>query len=155
MREAAMDEATSRRTGPPRARRLLVVDDDPLVRELFAEALEGEGEVDVAGDGLEALRRLDGRDYDLILADLNMPHLDGYGLFEAVVATRPELGQSFMFVTGATFGGQALSLNGRSLPLLHKPVPMAALASAVHARLTAVDADRPQRRPEPGKPTIR
>lgn len=130
-------------TAPHRARRLLVVDDDPLVRALFAEALQGEGQVDVAADGIDALQQLGDSDYDLILTDLHMPRLDGYGLFEAAITARPELRASFVFTTGATSGGSVLTLYGRALPLLHKPVTMAALTSVVRAHLDAL-ADDPE-----------
>ncbi len=129
----------------PSERRILVVDDEPLIRELYAEALRDEGQVDVAGDGVEALALLDVHQYDLILTDVSMPRLDGLGLFETVLATRADLAPTFMFVTGSLFGGTAIVIDGRSLPLLHKPIRMDALVAAVRRRLAEAAAARSPR----------
>lgn len=58
---------------------VLIVDDDIDIRELMKMLLEAEGySVDVAADGLEALRRLQtGQRPGLILLDLMMPRMDG------------------------------------------------------------------------------
>src|SRR5262249_59481045 len=61
------------------ARRVLVVDDDPDLRQRLRELLEKEGlEVDEAGDGRAALARLDEQWPGLILLDLLMPGMDGF-----------------------------------------------------------------------------
>jgi len=57
---------------------VLVVDDEPAIRETVATLLEEEGyRVRRAKDGIEALSTLAGDGIDLILADVNMPRLDG------------------------------------------------------------------------------
>jgi two-component system response regulator MprA len=57
---------------------VLVVDDEPAIRETVATLLEEEGyRVRRARDGVEALSTLAGDGIDLILADVNMPRLDG------------------------------------------------------------------------------
>jgi two-component system, OmpR family, response regulator MprA len=64
---------------PSRAKpQVLVVDDEPAIRETVATLLEEEGyQVRRAKDGVEALSTLAGDKIDLILADINMPRLDG------------------------------------------------------------------------------
>ena len=58
---------------------VLVVEDDPSLRELLEIILEGEGlEVDTAANGKEALERLDSRSPALILLDMSMPVMDGW-----------------------------------------------------------------------------
>jgi two-component system, OmpR family, response regulator MprA len=60
---------------------VLVVDDEPAIRETVATLLEEEGyRVRRAKDGIEALSTLAGEGIDLILADINMPRLDGASL---------------------------------------------------------------------------
>jgi CheY-like chemotaxis protein len=65
--------------------RLLVVEDDPLWRERLGEAARAEGcDVTLASDGLEALSCLTNTSQprpDLVLLDLLMPRLDGWGLY--------------------------------------------------------------------------
>ena len=58
--------------------RILVVDDDPHIRDVICFALEKAGmTADVADDGAEALRRLEGDGADLVILDIGMPELDG------------------------------------------------------------------------------
>ncbi len=62
---------------------ILVVDDDPGLRETLAAILEFEGyEPVIAKDGLEALEKLQDVEPVLMLVDLAMPRLDGQGLIE-------------------------------------------------------------------------
>ena len=68
-------------------RRVLVVDDALTVRELQRSILERAGfEVRLAADGAEALSRLAEEPSDLVLTDVEMPNLDGFGLVEAIRA---------------------------------------------------------------------
>jgi CheY-like chemotaxis protein len=58
---------------------ILVVDDDVGIQQTVREILEDEGyDVVVAGDGLDALAKLDGLFPALILLDITMPRIDGY-----------------------------------------------------------------------------
>jgi two-component system response regulator MprA len=58
--------------------KLLVVDDDPALSRTLRRALIVEGyAVDCAADGVEALDRLGGADYDAVVLDVSMPRLDG------------------------------------------------------------------------------
>lgn len=64
---------------------VLAVDDSLTMRELLRKALSTAGfSVTLARDGRDALAQLEGAIPDLILTDLNMPILDGFGLIEAV-----------------------------------------------------------------------
>ena len=66
-------------------RRVLVVDDDPSVRGLLSTVLRANDlTVDEAADGLEALRLMAVHQYAVILLDLIMPRLDGFGVIEAL-----------------------------------------------------------------------
>jgi len=72
---------------------ILVVEDEPGIREFLAGALEDEGyEVATAGDVMEALALLHQRAYDLLITDLRMPGaLDGMDLVRRVRAETPEM----------------------------------------------------------------
>jgi DNA-binding response OmpR family regulator len=61
--------------------RVLVVDDDPHIRELVRVLLEREGlDVFEASDGLDALARLEATRADLVILDVMMPNMDGWDL---------------------------------------------------------------------------
>jgi two-component system, OmpR family, response regulator len=62
--------------GPPKGCRVLLVDDDPALRETMAEVLE-EFVVDVAGDVATATAALQAREYQAVIVDFELP--DGHG----------------------------------------------------------------------------
>lgn len=65
--------------------RILAVDDSLTMREMLRQTLTEAGfQVVLAEDGIDALERLSGAEPDLILTDLNMPKMDGFGLIDAV-----------------------------------------------------------------------
>ncbi|HJR96308.1 MAG TPA: response regulator transcription factor [Actinomycetota bacterium] len=67
--------------------RVLLVDDEPMVREVLARYLEHDGyEVVTAGDGEQALERFDEHRPDLVLLDLMLPRIDGLEVFRRLRA---------------------------------------------------------------------
>ncbi|MBP1621566.1 MAG: two component system response regulator, sigma54-specific, partial [Acidobacteria bacterium] len=72
-------------------RRLLVVDDEPLLRITIADALRKEGwAVDVAEDGVKGAALFEQHLHELVLADLVMPGLGGMELLKRIKALQPE-----------------------------------------------------------------
>src|SRR5918998_6917738 len=68
-------------TNPETAPTVLVVEDEPAIREVVADLLLDEGyAVRQASDGLEAIDELETDDVDLVLSDVRMPRLDGPAL---------------------------------------------------------------------------
>ena len=87
---------------------VLVVEDEAALGAAVAEALADAGfVVDRAGDGLEALERVGGRAYDLIVCDLKMPRLDGPSFYRELASTNPPLARRILFVTGDVAGTDA------------------------------------------------
>jgi CheY-like chemotaxis protein len=77
---------------PVAAKRILVADDDNMVRESLAEVLKSEGyEVDKARNGIEAVTCSIRHPLDLVLLDLNMPHWDGWTAFSQLDRVAPLL----------------------------------------------------------------
>jgi two-component system chemotaxis response regulator CheY len=64
----------------------LVVDDSPTMRSLVREAFESEWdcEIDECENGFEALKTLPGKQFDLIVVDINMPQINGLELLQFV-----------------------------------------------------------------------
>ena len=62
--------------------RCLIVDDSPTMRQLIVFALKRVPELDImeASDGVDALKKLPGQKFDLVLCDINMPIMDGLKL---------------------------------------------------------------------------
>ena len=87
---------------------VLVVEDEPALAAAVSEALTDAGfVVDRAGDGQEALRRVDAKSYDLIVCDLKMPKIDGMRFYQRLASTHPDVARRVIFVTGDVAGTDA------------------------------------------------
>lgn len=125
----------------PRAR-LLIVDDDQLIRELHARVLNLAGyEVVTAGDGVDALEQLASAHFDLVLTDKQMPRLSGANIVLALRSAGSRI--PVVMVSG--------SLAARSLPplvarevfaALPKPARTGEVLSAVALALNSGETPR-------------
>jgi DNA-binding response OmpR family regulator len=125
------DEVTGRHRVPGGAYRprVLVVEDDDALRGLLLKQLAPFGDIDGAADGIEGLLKATGTTFDLVVADLNLPGLDGWGLMRQlrqnivareaailVLSAHDELRETLKF---ARAGARAyLKKTGRAKPLL-------------------------------------
>jgi YesN/AraC family two-component response regulator len=125
-------------SGMPQAH-ILLVDDEPMVREVYQKALEFQSwTVEVAGDGQEALEMLHKGHFDVTVLDLVMPHLSGMEVLEAI--RKEEIRTSVIVLTGygdveMSFEAGQMGAQGflsKSLPL---PEFIAAVRKALEARL--------------------
>jgi two-component system cell cycle sensor histidine kinase/response regulator CckA len=88
---------------PSGSRRILVVDDEPVVRRLLKRLLASH-EVVLESDGRAALALLNsGQKFDLIICDLMMPDFSGVEVHEAIAASHPEMLPKMIFLTGGAF----------------------------------------------------
>lgn len=72
-------------------KRALVVDDDDPIRTMLAKVVERQNlDVDTARDGVEAIERIDEDGYSVIVLDMMMPRIDGYGVLKHLHAHHPE-----------------------------------------------------------------
>jgi two-component system cell cycle sensor histidine kinase/response regulator CckA len=85
---------------PPQVATILVVDDEAGIRTVARRALEDAGyQVLEASDGRAAIKLLaEGAELDLLIADLNMPGLDGNEMVRRIRTTRPDL--KVLYVSG-------------------------------------------------------
>ena len=66
-------------------KKILVVEDEPDIQELLGAYLRDTGyDVEIVGDGVAALDRFQGGTFDLILLDLMLPKIDGFGVCELI-----------------------------------------------------------------------
>jgi len=120
---------------PGLAGKVLVVDDEEDIRNLFAEILTDCGyEVHVTADGVEAQKVLQAGSYDLVITDLVMPNREGIETIQEIRRSYPRL--KIIAVSGA-FGGrflEAAAMLGAAATLL-KPVSPNQLIEAVRRTL--------------------
>ncbi|MEM7169062.1 MAG: response regulator [Pseudomonadota bacterium] len=116
---------------------IILAEDDSSMREFLARALRRAGhDVEAVGDGLDALKSLTNTPYDLLLADVVMPGLDGIEL--ARRASKEQPGIKVMFITG--FAAVALKARDESTKgarVLSKPFHLKDLVEEVEMMLTA------------------
>ena len=115
--------------------RILVADDDEQMRRLLKMVLEREGYVvEEARDGLDALEHVETHPPDLILLDVDMPRLDGFGVLEELRARVHTAALPVVMLTGRIESeGDALDLGAQDF--LAKPVQPSALKARVRAVL--------------------
>jgi DNA-binding response OmpR family regulator len=74
------------------ARKVLIVDDEPFIRNLIRDTLKPRGfETGFAENGVEALEELDRRPYDLVISDVVMPKMEGFELLKRIKKLQPNL----------------------------------------------------------------
>jgi len=115
-------------------RKVLVVDDDPVVGKSFNRVLSGKGYIVVtAEDGYDALQKMQSEQYDLVFTDLRMPGMDGVEVAEKVKARQPWT--PVVIVTGYGSGKSEERARAAGVSeFLHKPLsPEMIEASAAKA----------------------
>jgi response regulator RpfG family c-di-GMP phosphodiesterase len=82
---AAAEASSTEPMGAPETPRILVVDDEKVIREILADFLNMEGYVvHTVEDGVEALKELHRRSYNLVISDLKMPNMGGLELIQKI-----------------------------------------------------------------------
>ncbi len=111
--------------------RVLVADDEPAFAEFLRRVVAGRGHaVTMASDGAEAARALDLASYDLLLADIRMPVLDGITLALQVADAHPET--KVVLITGhAEERDRARGLEAIVARVLSKPLMPEVVLSVV------------------------
>jgi signal transduction histidine kinase len=106
--------ATKEPAESPVRGRVLVVDDDPIVRSALKRMLGREHELVVVGSGAEGKRVLEeDSGFDLILCDLIMPEVTGMDLHSWLTEVLPEIAERMVFVTAGAFTSSARAFVAR------------------------------------------
>jgi CheY-like chemotaxis protein len=122
----------------PRAKRkILLVDDDPAIRQILARLLTGEGyAMALAANGAESIKAVRATEIDLVLLDLNMPGMDGWETFERLATENPML--PIIVITARpnqSFTAMAAGIGA----LLEKPLDLPKLFLTIHNFLDEPD----------------
>ena len=116
--------------------RMLIVEDDAMVRRVVARAAEEMGaEVDTAHDGTDALRWLERAAYDVIVTDLKMPGVTGMDVLRFAREHHP--GTGLVAISGYAESEDEDSIRCAGAVLLLKPFGNQQLGEAVAAARTA------------------
>jgi DNA-binding response OmpR family regulator len=132
-------------------RHVLVVDDQPEIRDLAALVLSGSGyRVSTAGSGREALLVLERDGADLVLLDINMPDIDGWQTLRLIRADE-ELAELpvVMFSVKGELQDKVHSLQEGASGYITKPFEVDALLSRVQRCFLSEGPGQPHRAPRP------
>lgn len=111
--------------------RILLVDDEWCIREVFGTSLSLDGyDVETAGDGREALKKLEEREWDVVITDRAMPRMDGEELASEIKRRWPET--SIIMITGLS-SAVTDATRAKIDVLLSKPFAMETLREAIVA----------------------
>lgn len=118
-------------------RKILVVDDDPVVRKSFDRVLSGKGyAVITAENGQEALNKLNEEKYDVVYTDIRMPGMSGLEVAEKIKARQPWT--PVVIITG--YGNDAAEARAKAAGVanfLHKPLSPELIEGSAHDALAA------------------
>jgi serine/threonine-protein kinase len=119
----------------PKLASILLIEDDEDLRLVTKAALVDAGyEVTDAGDGVDALMKIGGANFDLILSDVDMPHLDGFSLLEMLASKK--IATPVIFVTGRVDPeNEVRGLELGAVDYLRKPVAPPVLLARVKSTL--------------------
>jgi len=123
--------------GPEPAARILVIDDDELSLSMYAEILEEAGfHVNAVGSGASGISCARVAAPDLVLCDVSMPEVDGYGVLRALRREPATAVVPIVFLTGIS-DSESLrrGMEAGADDYLCKPVDCRSLVGAVRARL--------------------
>jgi DNA-binding NtrC family response regulator len=127
-----------------RAPQILLVDDDPLIRDMAAAALARSGfRVLTAGDGTEAVALFaQGQaDIEMVITDMKMPKMDGNTLAQVLRKVQP--GLRMLAMSGQTSGPDAPQAGRFGDAILYKPFKVQALVNEVRRVLGDAAAPAP------------
>ncbi|NQU45385.1 diguanylate cyclase [bacterium] len=111
----------------PRNLRILVVDDETAIREIFRDVLEPDGhEIFLAESGEKALQIAENQQFDLVFTDLSMPGMSGWEVARQIKQIHPETVIVLTSGWGKDFNQQHMAQHGVS-HILPKPVPVETL----------------------------
>ena len=124
-------------------KRLLVVDDEGVIREGLTRILEGEGyEVETFASGNLAIERMQAIEFDLVITDLKMPGMNGIEVLKAIKVLQPEV--PVIIITGYASVDTAVdAMKNGAVDYISKPFTreelIAKVAKAIEDRVFLID----------------
>ena len=111
--------------------RILVVDDEERMRNLLKKVLEKQGfSVNIASNGIEAMERVEDDPFDVIIADVRMPNMNGMELLKMVKEVRPRISMIIMTAFGSIDSAVEAMKHG-AYDYITKPFKMSELSIIV------------------------
>ena len=118
--------------------RILVVDDEQVIRDVINRVLTGEGyKVETVDNAADALKKIESQKYKLILVDIKMPGMNGVELYKRIQKIDKSLGRRVVFMTGDMMGMDTEKfLSETKVAHIEKPFDAEQLSREVRRALT-------------------
>ena len=131
--------------------RILVIEDEQPVAIVLTRLLTGDGhEVSVAGEGTEALARLQEQPFDLVITDFKMSGMSGLEFYRALTAAHPRLARAIIFTTGDVLSAETRRFFTEvDAPVLYKPFTLEQARATIYEKLREAQ-NEPGNRAYPG-----
>jgi YesN/AraC family two-component response regulator len=110
-------------------KRILIVDDEPVVRRLISLYLRGRFIIEEAEDGEKALTKAAGGGYDYVITDVNMPRMDGLSLLGEIKRLSPRTAVIVMSALGELYAAVAMERGAHTV--ISKPFVRDTLQTAL------------------------
>ena len=133
------------------SKKILIVDDEPEMRIAITEALKREGhQTEAAENGADALLRLEGEAFDLVISDVKMPKMSGQDLLREIKEQWPHT-RVIMMTAYGTIDNAVESMKQGAFDYLLKPFSIEILAGTVNRAF--LSEPEPASTPAPETPT--
>ena len=137
--------------------KVLIVDDDKAIREMLTEQLESAGyEVGTCKDGKAALEELDRTDYQLLLLDILIPHVNGFAVVEELSQDASKSQIPTILFSGLYKSSQQageIAKYPQVVGFLDKPLETAKLLELVRRYTSKTSPDAPATSEQPAQDT--
>jgi CheY-like chemotaxis protein len=111
--------------------KILIVEDEMAVRELFGHVLSDLGAIETANNGKEALDKVRDHFFNVIISDINMPVMDGVEFFQKALETDSNIKNRFLFCSGDITPEIEELYKEHGIKLLEKPINIQEVKEAV------------------------
>lgn len=133
-----------------RTTRILLVEDEPDLRDTLVELLTGDGwQILIAADGMEALQRIAGGDVDLVLLDVGLPGISGFDVLHRLREEHDPIDLPVIMLTGVTTRDAVVKALGMGAnDYVIKPLDIRIVRARIQTQLTTKHAVDERRRLE-------
>ena len=120
-----------------RGAKVLVVDDEEVIRQFVSQMLVDEGhKVEAVASAEDAIEEIKGKEYHVVMLDIKMPGMSGIELYRHFQKESPSLADKVIFITGDVMGTSTLNfLSKTKVPYIIKPFDAKRLNTEINRAL--------------------